>query len=340
MRNHSIIISHLKNLTKASFLRIQCKDDHLICQSLKHLPSLKVLHFDVTHTTTKGVDTLCDVLSNSQSLEHVELMYDDENISDMAVIPTSRNEWSLVGSELDRLVPAALSCPSLKCIKTNIPFLHWQKFCRVEHHVQHIFFEFSLSAVQCFEETICNCLLSLAEMCAAPSMKSLVIECNHFCPKFPACHTLYSYGWYSDFISILNDSLCKNPSIIHLHLDPSFFSYYCDCLPDALYRDPAIAKLEIARSVSLPDLPECLAADDDSSSCSSSSASDNYNLKHSSSCPDFRLLQSMHNMHPLLYKTLRCIPISASSCVKKFRLYHTNDCYHGVLIFSDYSIYL
>ena len=331
------IVSHLKSVTKVSFFNVYCEDDHLICQSLKHLSSLKVLHFDVTCVSTKGIDALCDAISSSQSLERVELMYDDEHITKIAVIPTSLNEWSHPQcSELDKLVLAALSCPSLKSIETNIPFFHWHKICRVEHVV----FKFSLEAVKCFQETILNCLLSLAEMCGVPSVKSLVINCSpntnnvlfRLFSNFPACHTLYSYKWYCNFISILNDSLHKNASIIGLHLDPHFFGCYAGGLPGALYRNPAIAKCDIARSLSLPELLEHFPSED---SCNSSSANDNYinhtSLKCASSSPDLCLLQSMHNMHPLLYKTSRCSqhPISASGHVRLFeffKLYHTNDC--------------
>ena len=321
------IVSHLKSVTKVSFFNVYCEDDHLICQSLKHLSSLKVLHFDVTYVSTKGIDALCDAISSSQSLEHVELVYDDEDIA-----------------ELDKLVLAALSCPSLKSIETNIPLFHWHKIS----HVEHVVFKFSFEAVKCFQETILNCLLSLAKMCGVPPVKSLAVKCSSRPSdnKFPACRSLYSCEWYCNFISILNDSLHKNASIIGLHLDPNFFGYYADGFPLALDRNPAIAKFAIAQSVSLPQLLEYFPSEDDSSSCSRSSASDDYNLKRSSSCPDLCLLQSMHNMHPLLYETSRCSsnPISVSghaNLFKIFKLYHTNDCSCWISSpkFSSYSVY-
>ena len=116
----------------------------------------------------------------------------------------------------------------------------------------------------------------------------------------------------------LHDSLHCNPSLDELFLDPPFFSWFDHSvsLPDAIHKSPAQGSLDFRRSVSLPDFKQ---SSDDA-------------LRHSRSCTELHLLHSLqHNIHPLLYKVLRCHPglsrsLNPHDPCRHQKLYHNKDC--------------
>ena len=179
---------------------------------------------------------------------------------------------------LHRLVEAALSCSSVKLLKTNIPFLTSSAEAKIEHivfNISHFFLVGNPAA-------LCDCLLCIAKLYQIQSMKSLHISCNRILYD----DVLIPYQDFCNFLTVLNDSLHQNTSISKLRIEEqmveSFFRW------EELPRIFRIGFLSTRRTISLPDL-------------NTANPENDGNLWPYESCWD---LQSCHNMHPLLYKAL------------------------------------
>ena len=253
------------------------QDDFLLYGILRNFP-LKDLKLDFRHITLKGIQELSTFFSRSCTVEKVQLMYDSTSVQKV--------------DSLHRLVEAALSCSSVKSLRTNILF----NVPPTHHHIETMIFliqgsEFSNPAA------LLDCLLCIAEMCRVQSMNTLIISNRN--------RTSIHRQGYGHFLSVLNDSLHQNPSMCNLHICPLIQT--CFKLEE-LHKD----HLSIRRTLSLSDILTKLSVKSFSAVYSedtslwrlelrNKSQKDPKGLQRSRSCVN---LLSPHTIHPLLYKVV------------------------------------
>lgn len=254
------------------------------------LVHLEHLELNLSKISLKEIQELSSTIYSSHTIESVRLYYTAcDSLSDR------EDERSL-----HRLVEAALFCPSVKSLFTNIPFKI--PITDLLIHMENIRFDMSLHHLSGLPVSLFTCLSCIAEICSVPSMTSFSII-NTGSMNIKKVH----WRDYYDFLSILNDSLHHNPSMCDLSILTCFRSSHV--LPHIIHEDPIIARLNVRRSRSLSDLvhmADSEPVDDDSDSFYGSEDDDDDEVKSTSSCPDMRLLQSLPSIHPLLHKSLKC----------------------------------
>lgn len=282
-------LSNLQNISVRQSdycdIPVLCKNDHLLYRSIRRTTELKMLRLHCIDITQDGMKELVNTLSSNQSIEFLELECWKLDLPDC-----DYSEYSILKDH--KLVKAALSIPSIKTLETNIPFYFPQNettsLKKLKFEIWPYFLDFAAP-------TLFRCLRSIADMCRLPSMESLEISYDdpiifEYDPDIP-------YHWHCDFIAVLNNSLHINPSMNNLFLDPFFFNKHCleRSLPEALHKDVDAARLILRRSASQHDLG-VESEEDCKDNC------------HFSSCPDLPLVQSICDIHPLLYNTLKRHP--------------------------------
>ena len=299
-----IIITSHKNPTASCLYR-----------SLKHNLNLEDLELEFSTISLEEIQELSSTISSSHTIESVNLDYR----------PYKSYSISDRGHEDERylhiLVEAVLFCPSMKCFSTNIPFK--VPITDLLNHMEHITFDIRLFHVIRPRVSLFIWLSCIAKICSVPSIKSLrVTNAARILPKYM---NICRRDYY-DFLSILNDSLHHNPSMRMLDIDQSILKCFSlpHVIPHIIHEDPIIAQLNVRRSRSLCNL---------SSSASSPEPEVTWNawinlfkltpresenkVRPTSSCPDICLLQSLHSIHRLLHKCLKCPD-----------LFHSEGCKH------------
>ena len=161
------------------------KDDYLLYELLRHF-KIKKLVLMFHHITLMGIQELSTTLSSSCTIEDVTLECSNPDLS----------------LKLSGLVEAALSCSTVKYLRTNIPFL----ILPTHHHIETMVFKVNPNFTPA---ALFDCLLGIAEMCRVQSMKALDVDImfNTIPPQD-----------YANFLCVLNDSLHQNPSMRSLNI--------------------------------------------------------------------------------------------------------------------------
>ena len=190
------------------------------------------------------------------------------------------------------LVVAALSCPTLKLLDTNIPFLVFSGTA-VSPNMQSI--KFTCPRGPCtrhgsyWRQRISDCECCIADLCEKPSMRSLEI-----------CSQWGDYQNLNKFLVILNRSLNSNPSFTDLQLPPDLWRRLSN-LSSALRTHPSCLSLNRSKSLSdLSSFPNTMGT----STFWPSFVPILRMQRKCLSCPDLSQIQPLHNMHPLLHKAL------------------------------------
>ena len=316
-------ISSLQNLETLSLYQVypEESDRGLFYQIIGSLPKLKKFSFVFAYPpTVEETAKLSECMASSQTLEYVKLVYrlaaeeedvsstDGSDISDASASQTDGSDCDegyllLNEFELCRLVEGALSCKTLQMLSTNIPFV--VPSSKLSLNLMRI--EFKLSPDIWEKSALSTCLSCIAALCERPSIKYLDI-----------CHKGEVYPAWDDFLAILNRSLHCNDPFVYLRIEMHLSSnYQRDTFSNTLRTHPSLLSAW-NRSKSLPDLPSSVAESEDTAEkvdtdCVFGNARVNRNNidsvligRRHQSCPNVFQMQSLHNIHPLLFKALRC----------------------------------
>ena len=270
------------------------KDDYLLYELLRHF-KIKKLVLEFRHITLMGIQELSTTLSSSCTIEDVTLS-------------CSNPDPSL---KLSGLVEAALSCSTVKYLRTSIPF----HILPTHHHIETMVFKVNFTTLTPAQ---LDCLLCIAEMCRVQSMKELYVDMFNTIPPQD----------YANFLCVLNNSLRQNPSMCSLML-PRFSYFNLEEIPHIIRKD----HVTVRRTKSLSDIATAIPIQPQHVPIQSGHNSvpawqsqgqginldpigsafqtigsqkdipeDNGGFQHSMSCGN--LLSLYDHIHPLLYKAL------------------------------------
>ena len=131
------------------------QDDYLLYELLRHF-KIKTLKLEFRHITLMGIQELSTTLSSSCTIEDVTLKCYNHDLS----------------LKLSGLVETALSCSTLKFLRTNIPF----HILPTRHHIETMAFTANPEFTSPAPAALLDCLLCIAEMCRMQSMKALNVN--------------------------------------------------------------------------------------------------------------------------------------------------------------------
>ena len=294
-------IVSLKKLTRFSlFLSDVDVQDFVLYKALKQLPYLESLKLSWDHITLKGIEELRDTLATSCTLKSIELKcWDEESLEDLWFMYPPRRPEHLIN--LSTLVDAALSCSTIKRLCVNLPIT--ASSCNKQPaNLECVEFDIGWQVFADLPTTVfLQCLDSIAKLCELPTVKSFKTTIDYHLWDFMLS---IPPQLLCPFLTSLNTSLHINPSISHLSFAPcllmpvyvrivylSTFSYRLACLANAVKKDHAVSHRSLRKSKSLNDL---------------SLNHTERPLPRCNSSLDLVELESLHNMHPMLYKALSC----------------------------------
>ena len=272
------------------------KDDYLLYELLRHF-KIKKLVLVFQHITLMGIQELSTTLSSSCTIEDVTLA-------------CSNPDPSL---KLSGLVEAALSCSTVKYLRTSIPF----HILPTHHHIETMVFKVNPNFTTLTPAQL-DCLLCIAEMCRVQSMKELHVDVFETIPPQD----------YANFLCVINNSLHQNPSMRSLMLSSPVY-LNLEEIPHIIRKD----HVTVRRTKSLSDIATAIPIQPQHVPIQSGHNSvpawqsqgqginldpigsafqtigsqkdipeDNGSFQHSKSCGN--LLSLYDHIHPLLYKAL------------------------------------
>ena len=276
------------------------KDDYLLYELLRHF-KIKKLGLWFHHITLMGIQELSTTLSSSCTIEDVTLACSNSDLS----------------LKLSGLVEAALSCSTVKYLRTSIPF----HILPTHHHIETMLFQVNPNFTTPTPAALLDCLLCIAEMCRVQSMKALDVDIMF--------NTIYIPPQdYANFLCVLNDSLHQNPSMRSLKI-PQFSHFNLEEIPHIIRK----GHVTVRRTKSLSDIATAIPIQPQHVPIQSGHNSvpawqsqgqginldpigsafqtigsqkdipeDNGGFQHSKSCGN--LLSLYDHIHPLLYKAV------------------------------------
>ena len=299
----SVLLKWLPNLINIQNITLYLsnsidKDDYLLYELLRHF-KIKKLELEFQHITLMGIQELSTTLSSSCTIEHVTLSCSNPDLS----------------LKLSGLVEGALSCSTFKYLRTNIPF----HILPTHHHIETMVFQVNPNFTTPTPAALLDCLLCIAEMCQAQSMKVLHVD---------DMFTTIPLQEYARFLCVLNDSLHQNPSMHSLKI-LQFSHFNLIEIPHIIRKD----HVTVRRTKSLSDIATAIPIQPQHVPIQSGHNSvpawqsqgqginldpigsafqtignqkdipeDNGCFQHSKSCGN--LLSLYDHIHPLLYKAL------------------------------------
>jgi hypothetical protein len=295
----SILTEDIMSLKELKRFSLNLSDvdlyDYVLYKALKQLRYLQSIKISWEHITSKGIKELSNTIATSCTLESIDLKCSIDILS--SDCPTLSMGHLF---HMSSLVEAALSCSTIKKLCVNIPITasscnkHPTNLEYVEFNIGEVFADLPIIV-------LLQCLHSIAALCKLPSIKSF---------KAPIDIRLWDSMLSTPpqmlvpFLTSLHSSLHINPSINDLSLSPCLlmsgcvrapflrkFSYLLTYLTRAVRKDPAVSQTILKKSKSLNDL---------SLDCTE------HPPPRSNSSLDLMELESLRNMHPMLYKALWC----------------------------------
>ena len=276
-----------------------CENDYQLFKAVQALETLGALCIhNYRGLSTQGIQVLSEVLTTSSTLKHFAYQF-------------SHHTHLRPPFESFSVVDRALASPSIQTVETNLALYH------IIPNTQHLILWFG------FDCPKFNRSLLLDSICSVQLQRSL--NCLDYistmepliAPKEITLHIAFQYSslfLFKHFITIVNRLLNCGHFIMNVVFNfedismgalISCFSYHRRTLASALRKDSILPLGRLRRSQSLCDLRSSASPILYLSSLVPfSEFSEARACRLSQSSPDLLEMQALHNIHPLLYKSL------------------------------------